>query len=244
VLPNQAFLLAALVTVPAVMYVLYSSIAPYEAALRDMKLAAAMMWPGVLGFAIGVAHLGLDPGLVEAGAAVVAFLLLYPLVDTFAVVVVFNRSFFYKQPALPMYFAVGGASLSTGIGFVESFRTFSAPGVEVLDLARILAMLGLVTALVAFHSSRALLLGTQFAEGVRARALVVAVALEAPVGLLVLAGLLNVAAYESLALLVVYAVMVYYYAWHVHFPRHIPETMRRSLDRERKKLRRRGLRKS
>jgi hypothetical protein len=241
VLPNQAFLLAALVTVPAVMYVLYVSIAPYEAALRDMKLAAAMMWPGVLGFAIGVAHLGLDPGLVESGTDVLAFLLIYPLVDTFAVVVVFNRPFFYKQASLPVYFAVGGASLSTGIAFVESFRTFAAPGVELLDAVRLAAMLGLATALVAFHSARALFLGTQFAEGVRTKALVVAVAMEAPVGLLVLAGLLNVAAYESLALLLAYSGVVYYLVWHVHFPKHLPEEMRRALDRERKKVRRRGL---
>jgi hypothetical protein len=241
VLPNQAFLIAAFVVVPSVMYVLYRSIAPYEPALRDMKLAGAMMWPGIAGFGIGVAHLVLDPSLVVGVAGPLAFMAVYPIVDTYVLVVIFNRAFFYKQPALAMYFAVGGAAMSVGLAFVESFRALVDPAVAVTDGGRIVMMLLLATAFVAFHSAKGLYIGTRFAEGARKKTLAVATAVEAPVGLLVLAGLLNVLTYEALGMLVVYAFAVYYYVWHVDFPSRVPESMRRTLARERKRKRRLGL---
>lgn len=238
-LVQLAFLLAALVVLPATMYLLYRSIVPYEPVMPDFRLAAALFYPGIFGFALAIVHIGLDPGLVGGGFGSLAYLGLYPAIESYALVVVFNRTMFLKQPEAPVYFGVGGGALAGAFAFVETTRVFLAPGREATDAVLILAMLGLATALVLFHSSKGLLLGTYVAEGARTRGLLLSIALELPFGALLLTSRFLGADYGPvLALMIAYAVVCYFAVWNRFFPKRMPDAMRQSLEKERKRVRR------
>jgi hypothetical protein len=210
--------------------------------MPEHKFAGSMFYPGIAGFGLGVAHAGLDAGLVGGGSGGLAFLLLYPLIETYIVIVIFNRSFFYKQAATPIYFAIGGGTLAFGLAFMDIFRALGAPGQPVGEGWFILAMLALATAYVLFHASKGLVLGTYFQAGSRKRGVLVAFVLEAPFGALLLAGRFpGIDPGPIIALLLVYAGLFYYLTWHVFFVRRMPEDLKRALDKARKRARRVGL---
>ena len=215
---------------------------PYEPAMPEHKFAGSMFYPGIAGFALGVVHASIDAGLLDTGYGGLTFLLLYPLIETYAVIVIFNRSFFYKQAATPIYFAVGGGTLAFGLAFMDIFRALGAPGQPVGEVWFLVAMVALATAYVLFHASKGLLLGTYFAAGSRRRGVIVALVLEVPFGALLLAGRFpGIDPGPIIAMLFVYAAAFYYLTWHVFFIRRMPEDLKRALDKERKRARRRGL---
>lgn len=241
-LVQLAFLLAGLVVIPATLYLLYRSIVPYEPVIPDPNLAGSLLYPGVLGFVLGLVHAGLDPDLLARGFGGLAFLLLYPAIETYALVVVFNRSLFYKQPATPLFFAIGGASLAGALVFVETARAFLQPSRDAADIVFAASMLGLASSFVFFHSSKGLLLGTFFAEGARTRGILLSIAIEVPFAALLLTSRFVGADYGPvLVLMILYSAAAYYFVWHLFFPKRMPDGMRKSLEKERKRMRRVGL---
>jgi hypothetical protein len=236
VLPNQASFLAFALVVPIFLFVLYRSVAPYELVLKDLKLAGAILWPLLLGSFVGGAHLTLDSGLVAIDAAPLAFIVLYPVIETFIVFAVFNRRFFLKQASSPMYFAIGGAALALPLGYMEGVRTLSFPSTQWNDAGALGTVLALDVAFVFFHASKGLFLGSFVALNQRVKGAAFATALEAPFGLLYLAGLLGIARYEALGLMVAYAIVVYVIVWHRFFRRAMPPKMRDAMARSRKRV--------
>jgi hypothetical protein len=235
--PRLASVLAGLLCAPPILYILYRAIVPYERAMPDFRLAGALFFPAIAGFGLGVAHISFDTDLIFAGYGGTAFLLLYPAIETYAIIVIFNRNFFYKQPGTAIYFAVGGAGLALGLSFVEAVQALSAH--EPADIPFTIGILALATAFVLFHSSKGLLIGTYFVEGARLRGVLVSIALEAPFGALYLTGKAFGADYaEIFALMVLYGALVYYMIWKRFFPRRMPEALRKALDKERKRQRR------
>jgi len=241
VLPSQAFLLAGFVCVPPIMYLLYRSIVPYEDAMHDPKLGGALFYPAILGFAIGLAHLMLDVDLILGGFGVVAFLGLYPAIETYAIVVVFNRDFFARQPASPLYFGIGGGALALGLAFLETFRSMADPAFAPTDAPRILTMLALASAFVLLHTSKGLLVGTYFAGGGRARGLAAATLLQVPFGALAFTYRIGVAPGEMVGAMAVYGAVVYVAVWHVFFPKRMPQELAAEIERGRRKARRRAI---
>ena len=236
---NLAFTLSFAMVIPAVFYILYRSILPYEPVMRDLKLAGALMFPFLLGAALGVFHILADVGFIETGYAGLAFLLVYPLVASLMVVVVFNRRFFMKQAVAPVYFGIGGAGLAMGLGGSEVFRALAAPASQPSDAALMLSMFVLATSFILVHTSKGLFLGVHYASSRRARGLFLASAMEAPLGLLYLIGLLNVERTLTLALMLLYGVGLHYWTWQVFFPSNMSQDLAKDLTRERRRIRRR-----
>lgn len=240
-LPNQAFLFAGFVCIPPIMYLLYRSIVPYEEAMHDPKLGGALFYPAILGFAIGLAHLLLDVDLIRGGFGVLAFMGLYPAIETYAIVVVFNRDFFARQPASPIYFAIGGGALALGLAFVETFRSMVDPAFSASDVGGLVAMLVLASAFVLLHTSKGLLVGTYFVEGARGRGVALASLLQVPFGALAFTYRLGVGPFEMVGAMLVYAALVYLWVWHVFFPRRMPQELAIEIEKVRKRVRRKAI---
>ncbi len=233
----MASVLAGLLCAPPILYILYRAIVPYERAMPDFRLAGSLFFPAIAGFVLGITHISIDTDLIYSGYGGIAFLLLYPAIETYAIVVIFNRNFFYKQPGTPIYFAVGGAGLALGLSFVEAVQALAAR--EPADLPFTLGILVFATAFVLFHSSKGLLLGTYFVEGTRLRGVLVSIAVEVPFAALYVTGKFFGPDYAQIFLLMLaYAALFYYMTWMRFFPRRMPEPLRKALDQERKRLRR------
>ncbi len=240
-LPGQAFLFAGFVCIPPIMYLLYRSIVPYEDAMHDPKLGGALFYPAILGFAVGLAHLTLDVELILGGFGVLAFMGLYPAIETYSIVVVFNRDFFARQPASPIYFGIGGGALALGLAFVETFRSMADVSFAATDAGGLIAMLGLATAFVLLHTSKGLLVGTFFAEGSRRRGVVLASLLQVPFGAFAFTYRLGVGQLEMVGGMLVYAALVYLWVWHVFFPRRMPQELATEILKVRRKARRKAI---
>ncbi len=221
------------------MYLLYRSIVPYEKAMPDFRLRGALFFPAMLGFALGVAHIGLDGDLISRGYGGLAYLLLYPAIATYGLIVVFNRALFVKKVGTAVYFGVGGGALALGLAFVDVYRSLSSPARALSDFVFLAEMLFLASAIVLFHSSKGLLLGTYFAEGRKLRGVAVSLAVEVPFGAFYLTGQIpGVDPAPIVAFLFLYGAAMYYLCWHVFFVRKMPGELRRALDQERKRERR------
>jgi hypothetical protein len=237
--PRLASFVAAAACVPAFFFLVYRSIAPYESAMPGNRLGGAMFYPGIAGFALGVAHGSADAGIIGAGYGGLAFLFLYPVIESYMLIVVFNRRFFAGQAATPLFFAMGGGALALGISFVEVFRSVAGPASTWGDAPLAGAMVVLATAFVLFHASKGLLLGTYFAEGSKVRGVIWSVLLEAPFGALTLtAHFPGVDAAPIVAMMAGYAAVLYLFTWNVFFRRRMPDDLKKSLSQERKRARR------
>ena len=228
--------------IPAVLYLIYRSIAPYEDGMKDPKLGGALFYPSIFGFALGIAHLLMDFNLVFGGFGVLAFMLLYPVIETYAVVVIFNRTFFLKQPGAALYFGIGGGALAFGLAFVEIFRTALIDRAAQLgELGLIGTMVAVATAYVLLHSAKGLLLGTYFTEGSRVRGVIVAAGLQIPFGALQLTFWLGISQAEMASAMLVYGALFYFLVWHVFFPKHLPDELEAEIKRVQKRARRRAI---
>ncbi len=238
--PQQASLLTVVVVIPAVMYVLYRTIVPYEPVMRDLKVGGALMFPLLAGVGVGFAHIVFDPPLLLTFWGLLLFLFLYPLIETLAVLTIFNRQGTLTQPAAPVYFGLGGAGLAMGLASAESYRTFATLGDEPVDIWLILLMLVMSTSFVLFHCSKGVFLGTYVAEGRRRRGVLMATLLEGPLGLLYFAARVGDDQGFVLAGMLVFSLFVYLWAWHRYFPEQMSDELARALKKERRraKLRR------
>jgi len=236
-LPQEAAFLTSVVVIPAVMYVLYRTIVPFEPVMRDFEVGAALMFPLLAGAAIGFVHILIDPPLLATVWGLVAYLFLYPVIASYAVLILFNRRRTLEQPAAPIYFAVGGAGLAMGLAAAESYRSFASLGDAPADLGFILVMLVQSTAFVMFHCSKGLYLGTHVAQGRRSRGVVMASLLEGPLGLLYFTARLGDDRGAAALLLLLYSLFVYLWVWRRFFPEQMPEEMAKALKRERRRAR-------
>lgn len=237
--PRLASFLAAVACIPAFFYLTYRSLAPYEATMPGHRIGGSMFYPGIAGFALGIVHATMDPSLIGAGYGGLSYLVLYPLIETYMLIVIFNRTFFFKQPATPVYFGMGGGALALGMAFVEVYRSLLVPSPAYGDFGLFLVLAVLATAFVLFHASKGLILGTYYAVGSRRRGVLVTMLLEAPFGALLLtAHFPQVDAGPLVALLVIYAAVLYYFTWHLFFQKRMPEELRQAITQERKRARR------
>jgi hypothetical protein len=172
----------------------------------------------------------------------VAYLFLYPVIATYVVLILFNRRRTLKQPAAPIYFAVGGAGLAMGLAAAESYRSFAALGEGSASLALILQMLVLSTAFVMFHCSKALYLGTFVVEGRRRRGIVMSALLEGPLGLLYFAHRVGEDDSAVIATMLLFALFVYLWAWRRFFPAQMPEELAKAMRKQRRRAKMRRVR--
>lgn len=236
--PRFASFMAALVCVPAFFYLVYRAIAPYESVMPGRRLGGSMLYPAIAGFILGIVHGTMDLDLLNGGFGALSFLLLYPLIETYVVIVIFNRTFFFKQPATAVYFGLGSGAMAIGLAFVDVYRSLLAPAIPGTEIWILLAMVGLATSYVLFHAAKGLLLGTYYSVGSRRRGVLLCLLYEVPFGALLLTARFGADPAEIVPLLMAYALLFYYFTWNSFFPRRMPEELRRALEKESKRARR------
>lgn len=238
-LPQEASLITTLVVIPSVMYVLYRTIVPFEPVMRDLRIGASLMFPLIGGAGVGFAHIMIDPPLLPYIWGLLAFIIIYPVIDTYVVLVIFNRRATLDHPAAPIYFGIGGAGLAMGLAAAESFRSLSALGDASADGWLILELFLFSTAFVLFHCSKAAYLGTHVVEGMRRRGVLRSTAMEGLFGFLFFTRQVGEDDLAVTLLMLLYAGYVYLWTWKRFFPSQMPEDLAKALRKERKRARRR-----
>lgn len=236
-LPQQASFLTSIVVIPSVLYVLYRTVVPYEPVMRNLEIGSALMFPLLAGTGVGFAHIVIDPPLFFTFWGVVVFLFIYPFLETLAVLTLFNRRHTMKDPAAPIYYAIGGAGLAMGMAAAESYRSFAALGEASAEPPLIVLLFLLSTSFVIFHCAKAAYLGTYAAQGKHRRGVVRATLLEVPLGLLYFAERIGEDDAAVIAAMVLYSVFVYLWVWRTFFPAQMPEALSKALRKQRRRER-------
>jgi hypothetical protein len=236
-LPQQASFLTSLVVIPSVIYVLYRTVVPYEPVMRNLEIGSALMFPLLAGTVVGFAHIVVDPPLFYTFWGVLVFLLIYPFIETLAVLTIFNRRHTMKDPAAPVYFAIGGAGLAMGMAAAESYRSFAALGEGSAEPGLIVLLFVLSTSFVIFHCAKAAYLGTYAATGRHRRGVVRATLLELPLGLLYFAERIGEDDTLVIVAMLLYSVFIYMWVWRTFFPAQMPEALSKALRKERRRAR-------
>lgn len=237
--PQEASFITTLVVIPAVMYVLYRTVVPFEPVMRDLRIGSSLLFPLVAGAMLGFVHIMVDPPLLFSFWGFVAFLVIYPVINTYVVLVLFNRRSTMQHAAAPIYFAIGGAGVAMGLASAESFRTLSALGEGSADAPLILELLLFSTAFVLFHCSKAAYLGTYVVQGMRRRGVLMATLMEGPLGFLFFARQVGQDDLAVTATILLFALLVYLWTWRRFFPAQMPDDLAKALRKERRRARRR-----